>query len=436
MKIIKITEREAGQRLDKFLGKYMSLASKSFFYKMLRKKNIVLNGKKADGSERLAAGDSLTLYLADETIEKFVGTGNETIEKFVRTGDLCYEENIADGDSPHHREDSAEGGSIVISTTESTDSRFKKKPSFTLVYEDENILVLNKPWGMLTQKAKPEDISLNEHMIAWLLNSGRMTEDQLRMQKPSVCNRLDRNTSGIVLAGISLKGLQGLSQMLKDRTAKKWYYALVWGRVKEARQLKGYLVKDTNTNQVQVFSDQNDMFPECSNKNDAFLPGCAHEARRKNVENAGRRENARYIETAYRPLGYGSNCTLLEIHLITGRSHQIRAHLSAEGHFIIGDPKYGSQEINREFLRKYGLKGQLLHAGIFVMPEGNCPFPALAGRQFMAPLEPRFEKVLDGVGIPVPAELKYRKVKFMSGKRMHGYVEFPGPSGFIPGGTD
>ena len=406
MKTIEITEREAGQRLDKFLGKYMSLAPKSFFYKMLRKKNIVLNGKKAEGSERLAEGDSLTLYLADETIEKFVGTGNETFGKFVRTDGQCNGESIADGDP------------------------------FTLIYEDENILVLNKPWGMLTQKAKPEDISLNEHMIAWLLNSGRMTEDQLKMQKPSVCNRLDRNTSGIVLAGISLKGLQGLSQMLKDRTAKKWYYALVWGRVKEARQLKGYLVKDTNTNQVQVFSDQNDMFPECSNKNDAFLPGCAYEARRKHVENAGRRENARYIETAYRPLGYGSNCTLLEIHLITGRSHQIRAHLSAEGHFIIGDPKYGSQEINREFLRKYGLKGQLLHAGIFVMPEGNCPFPALAGRQFMAPLEPRFEKVLDGVGIPVPAELKYRKVKFMSGKRMHGYVEFPGPSGFIPGGTD
>lgn len=436
MKTIEITEREAGQRLDKFLGKYMSLAPKSFFYKMLRKKNIVLNGKKAEGSERLAEGDSLTLYLADETIEKFVGTGNETIEKFVRTGDLCYEENIADGDSPHHREDSAEGGSIVISTTESTDSRFKKKPSFTLVYEDENILVLNKPWGMLTQKAKPEDISLNEHMIAWLLNSGRMTEDQLKMQKPSVCNRLDRNTSGIVLAGISLKGLQGLSRILKDRTGKKLYYALVWGQVKEARQLKGYLVKDTNTNQVRVFSVQGGMSREDFNKKDAFLPGSVYEARRESAENTCRKETARYIETVYRPLGYGGGCTLLEIHLITGRSHQIRAHLSAEGHCIIGDPKYGNQEINREFSRKYGLKGQLLHAGRFVMPADNCPFPGLAGKEFTAPLEPRFEKVLDGVGIPVPAELKNRKVKFMSGKRMHGYVEFPGPSGFIPGGTD
>lgn len=406
MKTIEITEREAGQRLDKFLGKYMSLAPKSFFYKMLRKKNIVLNGKKAEGSERLAEGDSLTLYLADETIEKFVGTGNETFGKFVRTDGLCYGESIADGDP------------------------------FTLIYEDENILVLNKPWGMLTQKAKPEDISLNEHMIAWLLNSGRMTEDQLRMQKPSVCNRLDRNTSGIVLAGISLKGLQGLSRILKDRTGKKLYYALVWGQVKEARQLKGYLVKDTNTNQVRVFSVQGGMSREDFNKKDAFLPGSVYEARRESAENTCRKETARYIETVYRPLGYGGGCTLLEIHLITGRSHQIRAHLSAEGHCIIGDPKYGNQEINREFSRKYGLKGQLLHAGRFVMPADNCPFPGLAGKEFTAPLEPRFEKVLDGVGIPVPAELKNRKVKFMSGKRMHGYVEFPGPSGFIPGGTD
>ncbi len=331
MKTIEITEREAGQRLDKFLGKYMSLAPKSFFYKMLRKKNIVLNGKKAEGSERLTAGDCLTLYLAEETIGKFTG------------------------------------GCVPAG------SGFPKKPPFSLLYEDENILVLNKPWGMLTQKAKPDDVSLNEHMIAWLVDTGRMTEEQIRLQKPSVCNRLDRNTSGIVLAGISLKGLQGLSRILKDRTAEKRYYALVWGHVREARQLKGYLVKDTKTNQVQVFSSETI-------------------------------EDASYIETAYRPLGYGGGCTLLEIHLITGRSHQIRAHLKAEGHFVIGDPKYGRQEVNREFSGKFGLKGQLLHAGTFAMPAENCPFPQLAERKFTAPLEPRFVKVLNGLGIAVPGE--------------------------------
>ena len=331
MKTIEITGLEAGQRLDKFLGKYMSLAPKSFFYKMLRKKNIVLNGKKEPAGS---------------------GSG--------------------------------------------------KKPSFSLVYEDENILVLNKPWGMLTQKAKPDDISLNEHMIEWLLDTGRMTKEQLRMQKPSVCNRLDRNTSGIVLAGRSLNGLQGLSRILKDRTGEKQYYALVWGHVKEARQLKGYLVKDTKANQVRVFSDQDDAFPERLNKENTFLPGGVYEAGRKNTENTGGREAARYIETDYRPLGYGGGCTLLEIDLITGRSHQIRAHLSGEGHFIIGDPKYGRQEINREFSRKYGLRGQLLHAGVFVMPTENCPFPGLAGEKFTAPLEPRFVKILDALGISAP----------------------------------
>lgn len=340
MKTIEITEREAGQRLDKFLGKYMNLAPKSFFYKMLRKKNIVLNGKKADGSERLTAGDCLTLYLAEETIGKFI------------VGGVL--------DHGEHPADSSSGSS---------------KPPFSLLYEDEDILVLNKPWGMLTQKAKPEDISLNEHMIVWLLDTGRMTNEQLRIQKPSVCNRLDRNTSGIVLAGISLKGLQGLSRILKDRMGEKLYYALVWGQISEPRQLKGYLIKDAKTNQVRILPEDD-----------------------KDIG------AAQYIETAYRPLGCGCGCTLLEIHLITGRSHQIRAHLSAEGHFIIGDSKYGRQEINQEFFRKYGVKGQLLHAGKFVMPTENCPFPGLEGRKFTAPPEPRFERVLDGLGISVPAD--------------------------------
>ena len=352
MKTIEITGREAGQRLDKFLGKYMSLAPKSFFYKMLRKKNIVLNGKKADGSERLAEGDCLTLYLAEETIGKFAGCGV-----------MCHGESPPAGTFLPHKENPA------------ADSAFPKKHPFSLLYEDEDILVLNKPWGMLTQKARLEDVSLNEYMAEWLLDTGRMTKEQFRTQKPSVCNRLDRNTSGIVLAGISLKGLQGISRVLKDRTGEKLYYALVWGHVKKPEHLKGYLVKDVKTNRVQIFSD------------------------------TGGAADAKYVETAYRPLSCGGGCTLLEIHLVTGRSHQIRAHLSAQGHFIIGDPKYGSQEINREFSRKYGLRGQLLHAGAFVMPEENCPFPQLAGRKFTAPLEQCFVRVLDGTGISVPAEL-------------------------------
>lgn len=373
MRTIDITEREAGQRLDKFLGKYMSLAPKSFFYKMLRKKNIVLNGKKADGSERLAAGDCLTLYLSEETIGKFS-------ENRV----LCHGGSPATGGLRDHREKKMTG------------SGFEKSLSFSLLYEDANILALNKPWGMLTQKAKPEDLSLNEYMTEWLLDTGRMTEEQLRTQKPSVCNRLDRNTSGIVLAGISLKGLQGLSRILKDRTGEKRYYALVWGQVKEPERLKGYLVKDTKTNQARVFSDKNDVLLE--------------KGRKQDTEDAGSMADAKYIETAYRPLSFGGGCTLLEIHLITGRSHQIRAQLSAKGHFIIGDPKYGRQEINREFSRKYGLKGQLLHAGMFVMPTENCPFPGLAGKKFTAPLESRFVSVLDDLGIPVPAELKREEI--------------------------
>ena len=329
MREIRIGEQEAGQRLDKFLGKYMGLAPKGFLYKMLRKKNITLNGKRADGGEKLAAGDQIRLFLAEETVEKFTDQRTPAVP--------------------------AEQGA--------------EKPPFSVIYEDQDILILNKPWGMLTQKAAPSDLSLNEYMTDWLLASGRLSQEALRRQRPSVCNRLDRNTSGIVTAGITLKGLQGLSRILKDRSCGKWYWALVWGEISQPRQIRGYLRKEAG-NRAQILSG----------------PG----------------EGTRPVETAYRPLARGGGCTLLEVHLITGRSHQIRAQLSAEGHFIIGDPKYGRPEINQRFEERFGLAGQLLHAGRFAMPDQDCPFPGLAGRVFQAPLEERFSRVLDGLGIPRP----------------------------------
>ncbi len=351
MREIHIGEQEAGQRLDKFLGKYMGLAPRGFLYKMLRKKNITLNGKKADGSEKLSAGDQIRLFLSDETVEKFT----ESQPRAAAAG----------------RE---------------------AEPPFSVIYEDQDILLLNKPWGMLTQKARPEDVSLNEYMVSWLLNTGRLTKEGLRRQRPSVCNRLDRNTSGIVTAGITLRGLQGLSEILKNRSCQKWYYALVWGEVSREYTLKGYLRKEAG-NKAEILAR-----PE---------------------------KDARYIETACRPLDKAEGCTLLEIHLITGRSHQIRAHLSAEGHFIIGDSKYGRQEINEKFERRFGLKGQLLHAGKFIMPRQDCPFPGLEGRCFRAPLEERFRRVLTGIGISWQEEIFDKD----AGGRGEGGICLPGNHG-------
>lgn len=377
MKEIDITEREAGQRLDKFLRKYMSLASGSFFYKMLRKKNIVLNGKKAAGSERLKEGDRLTLYLSEETIRKMTGLSP-----------------LLSWPQAETRQGAKTAGTgIKIEIMAGTG----KKAPFSLIYEDQDILVLNKPQGMLTQKADPQDLSLNDHMIRWLLSAGKITKEQFCLQKPSVCSRLDRNTSGIVLAGLSLKGLQGLSRILRERTGIKLYYALVWGHIDSPRHLKGYLIKDRESNRVKIlpYESSGGKILKTTGKN------CEKNDKKNSEKIRGPKteDPPRYIETAWRPLRYGGGCTLLEIRLITGRSHQIRAHLGAEGHFIIGDQKYGNPEINREFSARYGLKGQLLHSGVFIMPEEHCPFPHLAGRRFTAPLEPCFIRTLDSLGI-------------------------------------
>ena len=194
MREIIISANEAAQRMDKLLFKYLNEAPKSFVYKMLRKKNIVLNGKKADGSEKLCPGDSIRLYLAEETLEKF---------SKVRIQRVSSKLNI--------------------------------------IYEDNNIILINKPVGMLSQKAKPEDVSAVEHLISYLLEKGELTEETLRSFRPSVCNRLDRNTSGLLAAGKSLAGLQTLSELFRDRSLKKYYRCIVSGQVREDCRISGWL---------------------------------------------------------------------------------------------------------------------------------------------------------------------------------------------------
>ena len=182
MRLLTVGTNEAGQRLDKLLAKYLNQAGKGFLYKMLRKKNITLNGKKCDGSERLKEGDEIRLFLADETIEKFSGSREPL--------------------SP-------------------TASKQPAGPPLSIVYEDDHILLLNKPVGILSQKAKETDISMVEMVISYLLDSGQLREEELKTFRPSVCNRLDRNTSGLIAAGKTLAGLQMLSHVLKDRTIQK-----------------------------------------------------------------------------------------------------------------------------------------------------------------------------------------------------------------------
>ena len=319
MRELTVKAGESGQRLDKYLAKYLKEAPKSFLYKMLRKKNITLNGRKADGSEKLQAEDCVRLFLAEETLEKFMGTQTEA--------HTC---------------------------------------SLDVIYEDDHVLFINKPVGMLSQKADKKDISLVEYLTGYLLEKGALTREDLLTFHPSVCNRLDRNTSGIVAAGKTMAGLQTLSGAFKDRSLHKYYLALAAGRVEHPSYIKGYLWKNERTNKVTVTREP---------KKDA-LP----------------------IETRMRPLSYSGtgDCTLLEVELLTGRTLQIRSHLASIGHPIIGDAKYGSREVNEAYRKKYRVTSQLLHAWRIEMPSFEGELSYLSGLKLTAELPALFKKVIKG----------------------------------------
>lgn len=304
MREFQINTNEAGQRFDKYLKKLLGSAPNSFIYKMLRKKNIILNGKKADGTEKLTEGDSVKLFFSDETFEKFAGN----------------------------------------SSPQNAIAQFKGLQALPVVYEDADILIVNKPSGLLSQKAQDKDVSANEYILSYLLEKGELTEEMLRTFKPSICNRLDRNTSGLLTAGKTLKGLQELSQAFKERTIQKYYRCIVKGELTESCYLKGWLFKNEQTNQVTIFQVRPQKATEAS-----YLP----------------------IETEYVPIWAKNGYSELEVHLITGRSHQIRAHLASIGHPIVGDTKYGDKKVNAYFGSKFQIHSQLLHAYRMVFADGR-----------------------------------------------------------------
>ncbi len=336
MRQITVTSREAGQRLDKLLARYLKEAPKSFLYKMLRKKNITLNGKRAQGNELIQAGDEVRLFLADETVEKFRGA--------ARQESLTGLSHTFSGPLPAVGQPSA------------------SKPVPDIIYEDEHILLVNKPAGMLSQKARPQDVSLVEFLTAYLLETGAISSGELAIFHPAVCNRLDRNTSGIVAAGKSLVGLQTMSRLLKERTVRKYYRCVVAGELSGSRDLNGYLRKDERSNTVEVTEEE--------------------------------ALGSKAIETEYRAVAAKNGLTLLEVHLITGRSHQIRAHLASIGHPILGDPKYGDPGINRRYARSHGIRAQLLHAYRIEFPTIEGALGALSGKSFTAPEPPLFLQLL------------------------------------------
>lgn len=313
MRELVVTKNEAGQRFDKYLLKYLNKAGTGFIYKMLRKKNIVLNDKKANGNEILSVEDNVKLYLSEETIISF-------------------------------REDKKAG--FANKSVNGLDKRLD------IIYEDDNVLLINKPCGILSQKAQKDDISINDIAVAYLLKNNPGKEDTTFI--PSICNRLDRNTTGIIVVGKSLIGLQTMSKLFKDRTIHKYYLALVDGVIKENSLISGFLTKDSKTNKVSISKTE--------------------------------KKESDYIETYYEPIKYFDNMTLLKVCLITGKTHQIRAHLSSIGHPILGDYKYGNNKLNETIKKKCKVKSQLLHSYILEFPKLDGELSNLSNKTFKAPI--------------------------------------------------
>ncbi len=304
MKSFTIEKNDADQRLDKFLTKSCPKLPKALMYKYIRIKRIKVNGKRAEISTRLNKGDVVDMYINDEFFEK-----KETVYDFMSAS-----KNI------------------------------------DIVYEDENVILLNKKVGLLSHPDETEYVdTLITRVKRYLFEKGQWHPDEETSFTPALVNRIDRNTSGIVICAKTAEALRVLNQKMKDRELHKIYLCIVHGKMnKDKELLEGYLVKDEKKNKVFVSKKPKD--------------------------------GAKLIRTEYKVLGFRDGLSLLEVNLLTGRTHQIRAHLASIGHPLVGDGKYGTNEINK----KTGYKKQCLcsHKLIFDFTSDSGELEYLNKKEF------------------------------------------------------
>ena len=300
MRKIIINKNDEGRRLDRFLKIYFEKAPLSFIYKNLRKKNIKVNGKKAKPEDILSDGDEIKLFLAEETIEKF--------KKDIRK------------------------------------SKNSKLPD--ILYEDDDLILVKKPINMLTHNdSKGYQDNALDRMVDYLIAKGDYNPRLEKSFRPAFVNRLDRNTSGILIGAKNLKSLQDLNKAIKNREIKKLYVTLVAGEITEDFDVDINLKKTGN-----------------------------------NVMKKSSRDEGKRALTKFRVLKSNKDYSLLSVDLITGRTHQIRASLKEESLALVGDRKYGDPRTNKVF-RERGLDSQFLHNYAIVFESDD--FKNLRGKSFI-----------------------------------------------------
>ena len=368
MREIIIGTNDAGRRLDRFLRKYLREASLGEIYKLIRK-DIKVDGKRRDQSYMLSEGEVINLYISDEVLGRMTG-----------------EADTGSGIGP--------GGRRRISTS-------KAKRQFAIIYEDDQILIADKPFGLLTHGDSHEKKDhLANQVKDYLIERGDYDPGSEKVFSPAPANRIDRNTTGLVLFGKTATALKDLNTMIREDMIDKYYLTIVSGIINKEMTLTGSLIKDERSNKVKVSHVTREF-------TDADRLSAMHG--RSSDPDSGRE-----IITVVKPLEHFSvrdtspgksgarpiTATLAEIHLVTGRPHQIRAHLASIGHPVIGDTKYADRHASRlnDYAKKhFGLTTQLLHARRIEFRETTEELAYLRGRSFEAALPARFEKILANI---------------------------------------
>lgn len=312
---IEIGTNEAGQRCDKFLRKLLKDVPLSAIYKAFRKGDIRVNGKKIKEQYVLEEGDNIVI--------KYLKTSNEKKE-FIRI-----------------------------------DNNFK------VTYEDENILMVEKWPNLLVHSDKKNgNPTLTDYVLSYLYDKGDYEPEREITFTPAPCNRLDRNTSGIVIFGKNFKYLKALNEAIREREIEKYYMALVKGRIKDGIY-KGYILKNEDSNISKVYSER--------------VP------------------NSKEIAMEVKTLQSCGTFSHIEINLLTGRSHQLRAHLASLGNPIVGDSKYGDRKLNSFFVNRYGLDYQFLYAYKVIFKSDSDELRYMKNKTIAESLPPVLKKIKNDV---------------------------------------